>query len=342
MDADLDLQADREGDAIPVLLTDADLRPLFFEDVLGLVDAAEGALRENTPPRHDNSFIRVPLGPEGVAVAANSSDSLAFGAVLHSYVRGADSRPMTDADGLLMDVTLLFDVADGNLEAILCTREYETVRIPVQTAVGCRYLAPSGSRVLGVMGSSVQARGHIPILLKTLPTIEEVRIYSPAREHREGLARDLDGSLEADVRAVETARAAIEEADVLLAAANSDAATFEPGWVKPGGLVASISRRQLPTELALSARVIPSNLEGYEYTVGGGRRAADHAGRHDAEWRSVRPAGSLLDVVRGDIRARERDQDTILFLLTGIPAIGAALARHVLEWAAERGLGTRF
>ena len=328
---------------MPVLLTDADLRPLFFEDVLGLVDAAEGALRENTPPRRgDNSFIRVPLQPEGVAVAANSSDSPAFGAVLHSYVRGADSRPMTDADGLLMDVTLLFDVADGNLEAVLCTRDYENVRIPVQTAVGCRYLAPPGSRVLGVMGSSVQARGHIPILLKTLPSIEEVRIYSPTREHREGLARDLDGLLAVDVRAVDAPRAAIEEADVVLAAANSDAPTFEPGWVKPGGLVASISRRQLPTEFVLSARVIPSNIEGYEYTVGGGRRAADHAGRHDSAWLAVRPVGSLLDVIRGDVRARERDEDTILFLLTGIPAIGAALARHALEWATGRGLGTTF
>ena len=327
---------------MPVLLTDAELRPLFFEDVLELVDAADGALRENTPPRRENSFIRVPLKQEGVAVTANSSDSPAFGAVLHSYVRGSDSRPMADADGLLMDVTLLFGVADGNLEAILCSRDYESVRIPVQTAVGCRYLAPPSSRVLGVMGSSVQARGHIPILLKTLPTIEEVRIYSPTREHREGLARDLDGSLEVDVRAVETARAAIEEADVLLAAANSDTPTFESGWVKPGGLVASISRRQLPTEFALSARVIPSNLAGYAYTVGGGRRAADHAGRHDSDWQSVRPVGSLLDVIRGNMRARERDEDTILFLLTGIPAIGAALARHVLEWAAQRGLGTRF
>ena len=269
---------------MPVLLTDADLRPLFFEDVLELVDAADGALRENTPPRGENSFIRVPLQQEGVAVAANSSDSPAFGAVLHSYVRGADSRPMADADGLLLDVTLLFDAADGHLEAVLCTRDYETVRIPVQTAVGCRYLAPPGSRVLGVMGSSVQARGHIPVLLKTLPTIEEVRIYSPTREHRERLAQDLDASQDADVRPVETARAAIEEADVLLAAANSDTPTFESGWVKPGGLVASISRRQLPTEFALSARVIPSDLVGYAYTVGGGRRAADHAGRHDSAW----------------------------------------------------------
>lgn len=327
---------------MPILLTDADLRPLFFEDVLGLVDAADGALRENTPSRSENAFIRVPLQQEGVTVAANSSTSPAFGASLHSYVRGADSRPMTDANGLLMDVTLLFDVEDGNLEAILCTRDYENVRIPVQTAVGCRYLAPPHSRVLGVMGSSVQARGHIPILLKTLPTIEEVRIYSPTREHREGLARDLDGALDADVRAVETARAAIGESDVVLAAANSDTPTFESGWVKPGGLVASISRRQLPTEFALSARVIPSNLAGYEYTVGGGRRAADHAGRHDADWQSVRPVGSLLDVMRGDMPARERDEDTILFLLTGIPAIGAALARYALEWATRRGLGLGF
>ena len=46
--------------------------------------------------------------------------------------------------------------------------------------------------------------------------------------------------------------------------------------------------------------------------------------------------------MRGDMPARERDEDTILFLLTGIPAIGAALARYALEWATRRGLGLGF
>ncbi len=329
---------------MPVLLTDDDLRPLFLEDALGLVDAADATLREDSPHGRANGFIRVQLDTEGVTLVANSSKSRASGAALHTQVRGSDARPeaTADADGLLLEATLLFDAAGGNLEAVICTRSYEHVRIPVQTAVGCRYLAPPNSRLLGVMGSSVQARGHIPILLKTLPTIEEVRIYSPTREHREGLARDLDGSLEADVRAVETARDAIEEADVLLAAANSDTPTFEADWVKPGGLVASISRRQLPTELAPRARVIPSDLDGYEYTVAGGRRAADHAGHHNTAWRSVQPVGSLLDVMRGDVQARERAEDIVLFLLTGIPAVGAGLARYAVEWAARRGLGTRF
>ncbi len=327
---------------MPVLLTDDDLRPRFLEDALGLVDAADATLREDSPHGRANGFIRVQLDTEGVTLVANSSKSRASGAALHTQVRGSDARPEATADGLLLEATLLFDAAGGNLEAIICTRSYEHVRIPVQTAVGCRYLAPPNSRLLGVMGSSVQARGHVPVLLKTLPTIEEVRIYSPTREHREGLARDLDGSLEADVRAVETARDAIEEADVLLAAANSDTPTFEADWVKPGGLVASISRRQLPTELAQRARVIPSDLDGYEYTVAGGRRAADHAGHHNTAWLSVQPVGSLLDVMRGDVQARERAEDTVLFLLTGIPAVGAGLARYAVEWAARRGLGTRF
>ena len=66
------------------------------------------------------------------------------------------------------------------------------------------------------------------------------------------------------------------------------------------------------------------------------------SGRHNTAWLSVRPVGSLLDVMQGDVQARERDEDTVLFLLTGIPAVGAGLARYAVEWAARRGLGTRF
>ena len=334
-------RGDREDERMPILLNDDDLRPLFFEEPLGLVDAAEAAFREDVKPRPENRFIRVALQTEGVNLVANASSSPAYGVMLHSQVRGRAGRPLADSGGLMLQALLLFD-AVGNLEAIVCTRDYEYVHLPTQTAVGCRYLAPSNPRVLGVMGSSVQARGHIPILLKTLPTIEEVRIYSPTREHREGLARDLDGSLEADVRAVETPRAAIEEADVLLAAANSDEPTFEHEWLKPGGLVASISRRQLPLGIAQLTRIFPITLEGFAHTVAGGRRATDHVGHHHPSWESVQPVGSLVEVMRGDVRARERDEDTVLFLLIGTSAIGAALARHAVEWAVRRGLGTRF
>ena len=41
---------------MPVLLTDDDLRPLFLEEPLGLVDAAEAAFRENVKPRREDRF----------------------------------------------------------------------------------------------------------------------------------------------------------------------------------------------------------------------------------------------------------------------------------------------
>ena len=330
---------------MPVLLTHDDLHPLFFgpQETRGLVDAADAALRENKPPAdRENKYIVVPLQTEGVALVGAADASPEFGVTIRAQVRGPNGRPLADADGLLLEPVLLFDSASGDLQAVLCSRDLEYVRFPMQTAVGCRYLAPSNPRLLGVMGSSVQARAHIPVLLRMLPTVEEVRIYSPTRDHREALARDLDGSLEADVRAVATARSAVEEADVLLATANSDEPTFDVEWLKPGGLVASVSRRQLPPEIAHRARLFPVTLEGFAYAIAGGRRATDRVGHHHSAWQSAQPAGTLADVMRGDVPARERDEETVLFTLTGSSGIEAALARYAVGWAARRGLGTKF
>ena len=330
---------------MPVLLTHDDLHELFFgpEETPGLVDAADAALRENKPPvDRENKYIVVPLQPEGVALVGAADSSPEFGVTVRAQVRGPNGRPLADSDGLLLEPVLLFDPASGDLQAIVCSRDLEYVRFPMQTAVGCRYLAPSTPRLLGVMGSSVQARAHIPVLTRMLPTVEEVRIYSPTREHREALARDLDGSLEVNVRAVATARAAVEEADVLLATANSDEPTFDVEWLKPGGLVASISRRQLPPEIAHRTRIIPVTLAGFAYAVAGGQRATDRVGHHDSSWQTAKPVGSLADVMRGDVPAREHDEDTVLFTLTGSSGIEAALARYAVTWAARRGLGTSF
>ncbi len=330
---------------MPVLLTHDDLHQLFFnpEETAGLVDAADAALREDKPPAdRENRYIVVPLQGEGVALVGLGDTSPEFGVTVRAQVRGPNGRPVADSDGLLLEPVLLFDSASGDLQAIVCSRDLEYVRFSMQSAVGCRYLAPPDPRLLGVMGSSVQARAHIPVLLKMLPSVDEVRIYSPTREHRERLARDLDGSLEANVRAVATARGAVEEADVLLAAANSDEPTFDVEWLKPGGLVVSVSRRQLPPEIAQRARIFPITLEGFAYALAGRERATDRVGHHHSSWQSAQPAGSLADVMRGDVPAREREEDTVLFTLTGSSGIEAALARHALKWAAQRGLGTTF
>ena len=69
-----------------------------------------------------------------------------------------------------------------------------------------------------------------------------LKVYSPTPASRDGFARKFAGQLKVDCRAVDSARAAIEGADLIIAAARSRDETpiLQGAWLKPGTMVISI------------------------------------------------------------------------------------------------------
>jgi len=254
----------------------------------------DGAFRENSTQARETNRHTVPLPTTGHTLLSVSLVSPAGGVTVRSQARGANGRLLVVAKQHVPQTMLLFHPHSDELEAVIVTSGYKLVRTAGPRAVGCRYLAPEAPRVLGVMGSSTQARGHVPVLLHEMSAIEEVRIYSPSPEHRERLAAGLDCTVAARVHAVDTAKSAIEEATVLAAVANSEEPTFDPARVKPGARVASIARGQLPPELAQQTRFIASTQMGL--AEGGRRDTEAQASLNPGRQASV-PAGSLLDVM---------------------------------------------
>lgn len=321
-----------------LLLTDNELSPLFFESngVRSLIDVVEAAFRENVTPSRDNSRTVKDLQTQGHSLLTMSLDSPTNGVSVRTQVRGVNGRPLVRNGAPVHQTIQLFDRLTGELDAMIWTSSYEYVRTALATAVGCRFLSPDSPKTLGVIGSSTQARGHIPVLLEQMPSVEEVLIFSSTRDRRESFAAEMRARVAADVRAVDDARSAVEGVDVLAAVANAEAATFDPEWVKPGALVASIARGQLPPALAHSARFIASTQTGF---AEGGRRGTEAPSTINPGWESSSPVGSLLDVIEGSIPAREDVSDRVLFMLMGIPSVDTAVARHALDWARANGVG---
>lgn len=125
------------------------------------------------------------------------------------------------------------------------------VRTAAVSAVSVRHLARPESRVLAILGSGVQARSHVELLLR-VREFTEIRVWSPNRQHLERFPR---GS------ASRTAEEAVRGADVILIATNSVTPVIEDAWVAPGAHVIAIgacrpTQREIDPALLARSRLI--------------------------------------------------------------------------------------
>jgi alanine dehydrogenase len=180
---------------------------------------------------------------------------------------------------------------------------------------------------VGMIGAGWQAGPQVEGLREVLD-IEEVRVYAPTREKLEAFAAEHDAT------AVDSAREAIEGADVVVLATNSQQPVLDGAWLAPGTHVNSVQRHELDaTTLSRAELVVVRSREDptFHYAPGHAPRAARE--------RPLEHVIELGDVLTG---AAGRTRDDQITLFTGGGGLGiqfAAVAHAVYAAARAAGAG---
>jgi ornithine cyclodeaminase len=140
------------------------------------------------------------------------------------------------------------------------------------------------------------------------------------------------------VDAVASGDAAVENADLVLGLADAKQPAFSADAVKPGALVAAIARVQIPGALVTSARLFVALA--HLHVLGSGRTHGAQGGANADEWETTPVVGEMADLIAGRIPPRERDDQTVLYRLIGLPGTDAAILRWAYDWAVANGVGT--
>ena len=146
-------------------------------------------------------------------------------------------------------VIVLYDAAEGELKAILigeitCAELPDNVavtglRTAATSAVGTEILARPDAETLGILGSGGQAKNHL-IAFARIRRIKKVNVYSRSPENRRNFAKAMEGVLDIDITAVDSARDAVHGMDIVLAATNASVPVFDGNWLEPGAHVTTI------------------------------------------------------------------------------------------------------
>jgi len=125
-----------------------------------------------------------------------------------------------------MATIFLVDPRTGMPLAIMDGRLITEMRTAAVSAVATKLFAAPDARILGILGSGVQARSHLEAL-RLVRQFEEVRVWSPTQEHAKQFAEEIGGI-------VVSAEEAVRGADVVVTVTNSKTPVLKGSWLKPG------------------------------------------------------------------------------------------------------------
>src|SRR5436853_3837297 len=125
-----------------------------------------------------------------------------------------------------MATIFLVDPETGTSIAIMDGRLITEMRTAAVSAAATKLLAPRDAKILAILGSGVQARSHVEAL-RLVRNFEEIRVWSPTREHAEQFAKEISA------KATST-EDAVRGADVVVTATKSKMPILRVAWLEPG------------------------------------------------------------------------------------------------------------
>jgi ornithine cyclodeaminase/alanine dehydrogenase-like protein (mu-crystallin family) len=125
-----------------------------------------------------------------------------------------------------MATIFLVDPRTGTPLAIMDGRLITEMRTAAVSAAATKLLAAPDSKILAILGSGVQARSHVEAL-RLVRQFEEVRVWSPTKEHAKQFAEEIGGT-------AVSAEEAVRGADVVVTVTNSKTPVLKGSWLKPG------------------------------------------------------------------------------------------------------------
>lgn len=326
------------------VLSDTDVDDLLDLDaLLDTVEAAFIAQHRGEIERPDRPHFPVGQGLTGSNPVDPTAEPLGTGLVMPAYIHGASYY-----------ATKVVGVFEGNAERDLPTVNAAITLTNAGTGLPAGYLAGtrltnartgcigglaarelaanSGAIDVGVIGAGTQARWQTRAIAAATD-VESVTIYSPS-DSRFACAEDLERELGVPTEAVDTSREAVEGVGVLVTATTASEPVFPGDALDSGTTVIAVGAytpemRELDSKTIDRAETVIADVP--EEAAETGDLRDTHLVPDD-----LLALGAVLDGEGG----RDTAEEIVVVESVGTAVLDAAAAEHLLDTAADRGIGT--
>lgn len=235
---------------------------------------------------------------------------------------------------------LLFDGVTGRPDAMLEAGELTARRTAAVSALATRELAREDAGDLALLGAGAQARAHLRALAFVRP-LRRVRVWNRASQRAEELAAWARSTTGLPVEAVDSAREAVDGADLVCTLTASPEPVLEGAWLTAGCHVNAVGSctpraRELDAEAVRRSRIVVDCRESALAEAGDLLRAGD-----EGAFASEDIAADLAEIVGRSAPGRTAPQEITLFESLGLAIEDLTAARRAWRRAVELGIGRR-
>ena len=244
----------------------------------------------------------------------------------------------------VMATIVLIDPANGAPISIMDGSIITDIRTGAASGVATKYLARKDSRNLGIIGAGSQSYTQLLAILNTLIKLDEVRVYDIIPEKSKAFAEEANRSYSkriAKATAVDEAKDAVQDMDVIVTCTPSRKPIVKDSWVSRGQHINCIGadapgKEELDPAILKRGKVVIDDWE-----------QASHSGEINVPmskglFSEKDVYGNIGEVVAGKKPGRESHDEITIFCSTGLAIQDAVTAKLAYDAARKKGLGLEF
>lgn len=247
-------------------------------------------------------------------------------------------KQYTYVRGRLQFLVSLYEMATGDLLAVIEADYMGQLRTGAASGVATKYLARENSRIAAIIGTGGQARTQLEAIA-AVRKLERASVYGRDSARREKFCREMSAKLGVPVTPSGSSSEAVRGADIVCTATTSSQPVVLGPDLTPAVHINAIGanhahKRELDDEAVASADVIVVDSIEQSRQEAGDLIIAFKG--DEVCWTGVK---RLCDVVAGKVSGRTSDAEGTLFKSNGIASWDLAVAMKVYAAAREKKLG---
>jgi alanine dehydrogenase len=311
-----------------LLLTEADVRGLLtMPAALVAVEESFRRLAAGNAIVHPRQRLHIPGKSYLHYMAAADATGGYMGLKIYSSAK----------EGLRFIVPL-FNVTTGDLAAVIEADFLGQMRTGAASGVATRLMSREDSRVVGIIGTGLQARTQLEAV-SLVRKLGEVRVCGRNASRREAFATEMSARLKVPVRSAANAEEAVRDADIVITSTTSTNPVVEGRWLKKGTHINAIGanfpqKRELDAEAVERCDVIAVDSREQSKLESGD--LIQVFGQDDKRWSRV---AEMADIVVGKAPGRTNADQITLFKSNGIAIEDIVVAGQIYELARKRKIG---
>jgi ornithine cyclodeaminase/alanine dehydrogenase-like protein (mu-crystallin family) len=240
--------------------------------------------------------------------------------------------------GKLRFMVPLYEIATGDLVAMIEADALGQLRTGAASGVATKYLARQNARVAGIVGTGGQAKTQLEAIA-LVRKLESARVYGRNPQRREEYCKEMSARLGIPVTPAASAAEAARGADILCTATTAAQPVVTGSDLSSGIHINAIGanhahKRELDDEAVGRADVVVADSLEQSRQEAGDLIMAFHG--DESRWSRVK---ELADVVAGKASGRTSESQITFFKSNGIASWDLAVAVAVYNLAREKRLG---